>query len=187
MTNIPDDIRKRVDALRADLEDHNYYYYVLDDPRIPDAEYDRLFRELQRLESEYPGLATEDSPTRRVGSNAETSFEEVAHRLPMLSLDNAFSEDELRDFDRRVRERLGEDGPIEYVCEPKLDGLAVSLHYEQGILTRAATRGMDTLAKISLLISAPFRQSLSSCAVLDTRILLKSVVKSICPVPASRS
>ncbi|ERS10229.1 NAD-dependent DNA ligase LigA [Marinobacter sp. EN3] len=162
MTNVPEAIRKRVDSLRATLEDHNYYYYVLDDPRIPDAEYDRLFRELQKLEAEHPELATEDSPTRRVGSSAETSFAEVTHRLPMLSLDNAFSEDELRDFDRRVRDRLGEDGAIEYVCEPKLDGLAVSLHYENGTLTRAATRGdgytgEDITANIRTIPSVPLK------------------------------
>ena len=162
MTNVPETIRKRVDSLRATLEDHNYYYYVQDDPRIPDAEYDRLFRELQKLEAEHPELATEDSPTRRVGSSAETSFEEVIHRLPMLSLDNAFSEDELRDFDRRVRDRLGEDGAIEYVCEPKLDGLAVSLHYENGTLTRAATRGdgytgEDITANIRTIPSVPLK------------------------------
>ncbi|ERS86760.1 NAD-dependent DNA ligase LigA [Marinobacter sp. EVN1] len=162
MTNVPEAIRKRVDSLRATLEDHNYYYYVLDDPRIPDAEYDRLFRELQDLEAEHPELASEDSPTRRVGSSAETSFEEVTHRLPMLSLDNAFSEDELRDFDRRVRDRLGEDGTIEYVCEPKLDGLAVSLHYENGTLTRAATRGdgytgEDITANIRTIPSVPLK------------------------------
>ena len=162
MTNVPETIRKRVDSLRATLEDHNYYYYVQDDPRIPDAEYDRLFRELQKLEAEHPELATEDSPTRRVGSSAETSFEEVTHRLPMLSLDNAFSEDELRDFDRRVRDRLGEDGTIEYVCEPKLDGLAVSLHYENGTLTRAATRGdgytgEDITANIRTIPSVPLK------------------------------
>lgn len=162
MTNVPETIRKRVDSLRATLENHNYYYYVQDDPRIPDAEYDRLFRELQKLEAEHPELATEDSPTRRVGSSAETSFEEVTHRLPMLSLDNAFSEDELRDFDRRVRDRLGEDGAIEYVCEPKLDGLAVSLHYENGTLTRAATRGdgytgEDITANIRTIPSVPLK------------------------------
>ncbi|WP_298446969.1 NAD-dependent DNA ligase LigA [uncultured Marinobacter sp.] len=153
---------KRVDELRSALDEHNYRYYVLDDPGIPDAEYDRLFRELQNLEAEHPGLESADSPTRRVGSSAETSFEEVVHRLPMLSLDNAFNEDELRDFDRRVRERLGTDEDVEYVCEPKLDGLAVSLHYEQGSLTRAATRGdgyagEDITANIRTIPSVPLR------------------------------
>lgn len=162
MTQISSDIQQRVDELRAALEDHNYYYYVLDDPRIPDSEYDRLFRELQKLESDYPELASDESPTRRVGSSAETSFAEVTHRLPMLSLDNAFSEDELQDFDRRVRDRLGADGAVEYVCEPKLDGLAVSLHYEKGLLTRAATRGdgytgEDITANIRTIPSVPLK------------------------------
>lgn len=157
----PDNIT-RAEELRSTLDEHNYRYYVLDDPGIPDAEYDRLFRELQKLETEYPELASDDSPTRRVGSSADTSFEEVIHRLPMLSLDNAFSEDELRDFDRRVRERLGTDGDVEYVCEPKLDGLAVSLHYEQGSLVRAATRGdgyagEDITANIRTIPSVPLR------------------------------
>ncbi|MGO1749377.1 MAG: NAD-dependent DNA ligase LigA [Marinobacter sp.] len=157
----PDDI-KRAEELRSALDEHNYRYYVLDDPGIPDAEYDRLFRELQKLETDYPELASDDSPTRRVGSRTETSFDEVIHRLPMLSLDNAFNEDELRDFDRRVRERLNSDNDVEYVCEPKLDGLAVSLHYEQGSLIRAATRGdgyagEDITANIRTIPSVPLR------------------------------
>jgi len=160
MSQVSADIRQRVEQLRAALDDHNYYYYVLDDPRIPDAEYDRLFRELQALEADYPELASDNSPTRRVGSAAETSFEEITHRLPMLSLDNAFSDEELRDFDRRVRDRLATENPVEYVCEPKLDGLAVSLHYEQGVLTRAATRGdgytgEDITANIRTIPSVP--------------------------------
>lgn len=103
MSKATPDVIQRVEELRSVIDDHNYRYYVLDDPRIPDAEYDRLFRELQTLETDYPELASDNSPTRRVGSAVETSFEEVVHRLPMLSLDNAFSEDELRDFDRRVK------------------------------------------------------------------------------------
>lgn len=162
MSKATPDIIKRVEELRSRIEDHNYHYYVLDDPRIPDAEYDRLFRELQQLEADYPELASDDSPTRRVGSSADTSFEEVVHRLPMLSLDNAFSEEELRDFDRRVRERLGTDDEIEYVCEPKLDGLAVSLRYENGSLTVAATRGdgysgEDITANIRTIPSVPLK------------------------------
>ncbi|MGO1693290.1 MAG: NAD-dependent DNA ligase LigA [Marinobacter sp.] len=157
----PDDI-KLAEELRSALDEHNYRYYVLDDPGIPDAEYDRLFRELQKLETDYPELASDDSPTRRVGSRTETSFDEVIHRLPMLSLDNAFNEDELRDFDRRVRERLSSENDVEYVCEPKLDGLAVSLHYEQGSLIQAATRGdgyagEDVTANIRTIPSVPLR------------------------------
>ncbi|MBC7185029.1 MAG: NAD-dependent DNA ligase LigA, partial [Marinobacter sp.] len=162
MSKATPDIIQRVEELRSVIDDHNYHYYVLDDPRIPDAEYDRLFRELQNLETEYPELASDNSPTRRVGSSAETSFEEVIHRLPMLSLDNAFSEEELRDFDRRVRDRLGISEDVEYVCEPKLDGLAVSLHYENGALTTAATRGdgysgEDITANIRTIPSVPLR------------------------------
>lgn len=155
-------IIQRVEELRSLIEDYNYHYYVLDDPRVPDAEYDRLFRELQKLETEYPELASENSPTRRVGSPVETSFAQVVHRLPMLSLDNVFSEDELRDFDRRVRERLGTDDPVEYVCEPKLDGLAVSIQYENGELVVAATRGdgyagEDITANIRTIPSVPLK------------------------------
>lgn len=152
----------RVQELRNIIDEHNYRYYVLDDPQVPDAEYDRLFRELQDLEANHPELVTDDSPTRRVGANAETSFEEVVHRVPMLSLDNAFNEDELRDFDRRVRDRLKTGDDIEYVCEPKLDGLAVSLHYEHGVLIRAATRGdgyagEDITANIRTIPSVPLK------------------------------
>ncbi len=162
MSKATPEVIQRVEELRSLIEEHNYHYYVLDDPSIPDAEYDRLFRELQALEAEYPELASDDSPSRRVGSSAETSFEEVVHRIPMLSLDNAFSEDELRDFDRRVRERLDAAEDIEYVCEPKLDGLAVSLHYEQGRLTKAATRGdgyagEDITANIRTIPSVPLK------------------------------
>jgi DNA ligase (NAD+) len=162
MSTSTSEVIERVEELRSLIEDHNYRYYVLDDPRIPDAEFDRLFRELQQLESEYPDLASDDSPTRRVGSRVETSFAEVVHRLPMLSLDNAFSEEEMRDFDRRVRERLGTGEEIDYVCEPKLDGLAVSLHYENGSLTVAATRGdgysgEDITANIRTIPSVPLK------------------------------
>ncbi len=130
----------RAAALRCELAEHNHRYYVLDDPSIPDAEYDRLFRELQQLESEHPELRTEDSPTQRVGGAPLPEFESVRHAVPMLSLDNCFSEGELRDFDRRVRQGLNRERPS-YVAEPKLDGLAVSLLYESGRLVRGATRG----------------------------------------------
>lgn len=126
--------------LRAQIEHHNYRYYVLDDPEITDAEYDRLFRELVRLEAEHPGLATADSPTQRVGAAPLAEFAAVAHRLPMLSLNNAFSEDEVAAFDRRVREGLELD-VVEYVGEPKFDGLAINLCYEGGIFVQGATRG----------------------------------------------
>ncbi|TWC30348.1 DNA ligase (NAD+) [Pseudomonas sp. SJZ079] len=140
---------ERIAQLRAELDEHNYRYHVLDEPSIPDAEYDRLFRELKALEAEHPQLITPDSPTQRVGSLALSAFGEVKHEVPMLSLGNAFEEDDLRDFDRRVREGLdlpvgdlfGGAAEVEYSCEPKLDGLAVSLLYENGLLVRGATRG----------------------------------------------
>ncbi|MGH8264147.1 MAG: DNA ligase LigA-related protein, partial [Steroidobacteraceae bacterium] len=128
----------RAEALRAEIERHNYRYYVLDDPQVPDAEYDRLFRELVELETQNPELVTPDSPTQRVGGTAAKAFRDVVHRLPMLSIRNAFSEDDVRAFDRRVHERLGRAGEIEYSAEPKLDGLAVSLRYEQGVLVLGA-------------------------------------------------
>jgi DNA ligase (NAD+) len=139
----------RILALRAELELHSHRYYVLDQPSIPDAEYDRLFNELKALEAAHPELVTADSPTQRVGGAALSAFGEVKHEVPMLSLGNAFEESDLLDFDRRVREGLdlpagdlfGGGAQIEYCCEPKLDGLAVSLLYENGLLVRGATRG----------------------------------------------
>ena len=140
-TQVPADISARIETLRAELNDHSYRYYVLDTPSIPDAEYDRLFGELKQLESEFPSAIIPESPTQRVGGVPLRGFGEIRHELPMLSLDNAFSEEDLFDFDRRVRERLGTSEAVVYNCEPKLDGLAISLLYEQGIFVRAATRG----------------------------------------------
>ncbi len=139
--------RKKVESLRSEIRNHNYLYHVLDDPEVPDAEYDRLIRDLTKLEKENPELVTNDSPTQRVGAEPIKAFGTVQHVLPMLSLDNAFSEDELRDFHRRVTERLDIDDAsdeLSYSAEPKLDGAAVSLMYEHGELVRAATRGDGT-------------------------------------------
>ena len=130
----------RAAELRRLLHEHNHRYYVLDDPGVSDAEYDRLFDELSRLEAQSPELLTPDSPTQRVGGSARADFAPVKHRLPMLSLRKSMDEAELRDFDRRVRETLGRE-TVDYVAEPKLDGLAVSLIYENGVLVRGATRG----------------------------------------------
>ncbi|MCO1335814.1 NAD-dependent DNA ligase LigA [Microbulbifer sp. OS29] len=141
---ISSDVRERVQELHEILQRANHQYYVLDDPELPDIEYDRRLRELQDLESEYPQLQTPDSPTQRVGAEPLSFFEEVRHEVPMLSLDNAFNNEELLEFDRRVCERLNSKGPIEYACEPKLDGIAVSLLYRNGVLVRAATRGDGT-------------------------------------------
>ena len=137
---VPRKAAERAVRLRAQLEEHNRRYYVLDQPTISDAEYDGLFRELQGLESEYPQLATPDSPTQRVAGKAVSAFKPVTHRVPMLSLNNAFSDEEAEAFDRRAREALGLD-VIEYEVEPKFDGLAVSLAYERGTLKGGGTRG----------------------------------------------
>ena len=144
MTNKADNVSKELERLRSLINDYNYQYYVLDDPSVPDAEYDRLYRELTQLEAEHPELITTDSPTQRVGAKPDSGFAEVVHELPMLSLDNAMDNDEMINFNRRVIDRLAFSGDIEYVCEPKLDGLAISLLYEDGVLTRAATRGNGT-------------------------------------------
>jgi len=136
-------VADRIRKLREEIELHNYRYYVLDAPTIPDAEFDRLFRELQALETEHPELVTPDSPTQRVGGVPAAEFKEVRHRVPMLSLNNAFEEEDAANFDRRVREGLGKEA-VEYAVEPKFDGLAISLVYERGMFARAATRGDGT-------------------------------------------
>jgi DNA ligase (NAD+) len=136
----PREVRERVAALREEIEAHNYRYYALDAPSVSDAEYDALFRELQALESRHPELVSPESPTQRVGSQAQTAFGQVPHRVPMLSLNNALSEEEVIAFDRRIREGLAQD-VVEYAAEPKFDGLAISLTYVDGALARGATRG----------------------------------------------
>jgi len=139
--SVSQSITTEIVALRKELEQHNYLYYVLDSPQITDQAYDRLFRSLQQLEQENPQLLSQDSPTQRVGSAPASHFESVTHEVAMLSLDNAFDDDEMLEFDRKLRARLEQDGTLTYCAEPKLDGLAVSLLYEAGELVRAATRG----------------------------------------------
>ena len=134
-------IQKQINDLRMQLNDHNYRYYVLDDPLISDSEYDQLFRELQKLETNNPNLITEDSPTRRVGAEPLSSFGSWTHRMPMLSLANAMNEDELAAFDTRVKKGLDTEKDLEYMAEPKLDGLAVELVYENGFFVNGSTRG----------------------------------------------
>ncbi|AUM14402.1 NAD-dependent DNA ligase LigA [Ketobacter alkanivorans] len=155
-------IKQQIDQLREQLREHNYLYYVLDEPSIPDVEYDRLFQQLKQLETAHPELISSDSPTQRVGAQPLAAFQQVQHRIPMLSLDNVFNEEELIAFDRRIRERLNVEGEIQYVCEPKLDGLAVSLLYENGVLVQAATRGdgqtgEDITMNIRTIESIPLR------------------------------
>lgn len=134
-------ISNRINELKAQLEDHNYKYYVLDMPTVPDAEYDRLMRELTDLETANPALLTADSPSQKVGGVALSKFDQVTHKVPMLSLDNAFDEAEFNAFNRRIKERLLSSSELAFCCEPKLDGLAVSILYRDGILVQAATRG----------------------------------------------
>jgi DNA ligase (NAD+) len=130
-----------VEQLHQQLNQANYQYYVLDDPQLPDAEYDRLFHRLKEIETSHPEFLTSDSPTQRVGAAPLSHFEQVTHEVPMLSLDNAFDAQDMRDFNRRVSERIKQVDDVLYACEPKLDGIAVSLLYEDGLLVRAATRG----------------------------------------------
>ncbi|MEK7436051.1 MAG: NAD-dependent DNA ligase LigA [Pseudomonadota bacterium] len=149
--------------LRAELERHNHQYYVLDQPSVSDAEYDRLFRELQQLESEYPELVSPDSPTQRVGGTPLREFDQFAHRTPMLSLNNAFSAEEVMAFDKRVGEAL-KSSIIEYLAEPKFDGLAVSLTYARGEFAQGATRGdgysgEDVTPNLRTVKSIPLRLS----------------------------
>ncbi|MBS6284920.1 MAG: NAD-dependent DNA ligase LigA [Haemophilus parainfluenzae] len=138
-------LQQQIDTLRQDLRRYEYEYHVLDNPTIPDAEYDRLFHQLKALEAEYPELITADSPTQRVGAKPLSGFTQIRHEIPMLSLDNAFSDEEFYAFVKRIEDRLIRlPEPLTFCCEPKLDGLAVSILYVNGILTQAATRGDGT-------------------------------------------
>ena len=152
---------REIARLRQEIEHHNHLYYVLDRPEIPDAEYDALFRRLTQLESDRPDLVTPDSPTQRVGSSPADGFATIPHAVPMLSLGNAFDEDGLRDFDRRVRAILDTD-ELTYVAEPKLDGLSVELVYREGAFSRGSTRGdgrngEDVTANLRTIPSVPLR------------------------------
>jgi len=166
MTDAQGKAAEQADRLRGLLERYNYEYYVLDAPSVPDAEYDRLFRELQALEAQHPGLVTSDSPTQRVGGAPAAGFREVRHSQAMLSLNNAFDDDDVYGFDRRARDALGdvlgEDEPIEYSAELKYDGLAISIRYEDGLLAMAATRGdgttgEDVTANVRTIRAVPLR------------------------------
>ena len=154
--------KNRIEELRRLLHYHNYRYYVLDDPEISDARYDRLLRELQDLESRFPEIIRPDSPTQRVGAKPLTKFQTVAHSIPMLSLENGFSGEEVLEFDRRVKRFLKYDQEIEYTVEPKMDGLAIELVYEGGILTQSSTRGdgfvgEDVTQNVRTIRSIPLR------------------------------
>jgi DNA ligase (NAD+) len=174
----PAKLRARAQALREEIARHDHAYYVLDAPTIPDAEYDRLFRELQELEAQHPELVAPDSPTQRVGGAPRPDLAEVRHAVPMLSLTNALDEAEAIAFDSRVREQLQrgglQDGEVEYACEPKFDGLAVSLRYEHGRLALAATRGdgligEDVTANVRTIRSLPLGLTGEAPRVLEVR------------------
>ncbi|MGI9318049.1 MAG: NAD-dependent DNA ligase LigA [bacterium] len=139
--NSPANPAERVQSLREQIRHHNRLYYELDSPDIPDAEYDRLFRELQALEEQHPELLTENSPTQQVGGRAQQQFAPVEHIVAMLSLDNVFSDEQLQAFDQRVKDKLEDEAQVEYSVEPKLDGTAISVRFEDGQLAVAATRG----------------------------------------------
>lgn len=159
-----DQANTRLQVLRQQLQDHAYRYYVLDEPALPDADYDVLFQELLQLEHAYPELVTADSPSQRVGASSDTAFTPVTHQVPMLSLDNVFNAEDWQAFDRRVRDRIDWQLAVgvPYACEPKFDGLAVSLRYENGVLVQAATRGdgqvgEDITANVRTISSVPLR------------------------------
>ncbi|HLS80606.1 MAG TPA: NAD-dependent DNA ligase LigA [Steroidobacter sp.] len=171
---MPKSAAARVQELRAQIEHHNYRYYVLDDPEITDAEYDRLMRELLALEAQHPDLITPSSPTQRVGATPVGELREIVHAQPMLSLENVFTEEDLASFDRRVRERLENVDEVEYCAEPKIDGLAVSFRYEAGRLVHAATRGdglrgEDVTHNIRTIKAVPTELRGKAPAVLEVR------------------
>src|SRR3990170_8755359 len=141
MASSREEIKKEVFRLRQEIEKHNYHYYVLDDPLVSDAEYDRLFRRLLELEKQRPEFASPDSPTQRVGAPPLERFATVRHTLPMLSLNNANNQEEMAEFEERVQRFLKSSEPMEYVVEPKIDGVAVELVYDQGRLVIGSTRG----------------------------------------------
>ena len=168
------DAATRIDELRALVGYHFERYHAEDEPEIPDADYDALVVELRALEAEYPELATDDSPTRRVGSTGRSTFDEVAHRVPLRSLDNAFDMDELRAWSERVLRRLDDDPVPAWACELKFDGLAVSLRYEDGHLVQAATRGdgrvgEDVTANVRTINDVPDHLSDGAPAVVEVR------------------
>lgn len=161
---IPTDLQQQASELRKLINRHNYLYYVIDNPDITDSEYDRLFQTLQQLEAEHPTLLTADSPTQRVGGKALDKFSQITHALPMLSLDNVFDAEELQAFDHRVHDRLNTVNMQLYSAEPKLDGLAISIRYEHGLLVQAATRGdgavgEDVTENVRTIHSVPLKLS----------------------------
>jgi len=161
-------IQSKINHLRQEINDHNYRYYILDDPEVSDAEYDRLMRKLQNLENQYPKLITADSPTQRVGAKPLTAFETIEHTVPMLSLDNGFEQSEISEFETRLKKLLLPLDVIEYVAEPKFDGLAVELVYENSIFTVGSTRGDG-------LVGENITQNLKTIKTIPLRLFEKEV------------
>jgi len=161
-------IEDKINQLRQQINYHNYRYHILDDPEISDAEYDRLFRQLQELEAQHPHLVTTDSPTQRVGAQPLTEFASITHAVPMLSLDNVFEDGELREFNNRLQRLLNFSQQIEYIAEPKLDGLAVELVYENGVFTAGSTRGDGVVGE-------DITQNLKTIKSIPLRLLDKNI------------
>ncbi|MCB0410912.1 MAG: NAD-dependent DNA ligase LigA, partial [Bdellovibrionales bacterium] len=167
-------VEARIEKLRDLIHHHNFLYHTQDSPEIEDFEYDKLFTELLDLEKEHPEFLTPDSPTQRVGAKPLSQFKKVKHRKPMLSLQNSYSEDDIDEFDKRVRSFLNEAGEIEYFCEPKLDGLAIELVYENSLLISALTRGDGTtgeevLSNIKTMKSVPLRLRTGAPEIFEVR------------------
>ena len=177
-----DSALREIDKLRRLIEEHNYRYYVLDEPSISDAEWDSHFKRLQELEAHNPEYITADSPTQRVGAAPMKSYNIIPHSVPMLSLENAFTDEDILDFDQRIHEKLEVTDLIEYCAEPKMDGLAVNIRYEHGLLTQAATRGdgttgEDVTANIKTINMVPLRlRGEDIPALLDVRGLCRAPV-----------
>lgn len=188
-TQVPDRVVREVEDLRTEIDRHGHLYHVEAHPEVPDVEYDRLFRRLQELEAEYPALSAPDSPTHRVGAEPQDGFETVSHVAPMLSLDSAQEVEEVRRFDERVRKALGEGIDPVYVLEPKLDGVSIELVYEEGVLTRAVTRGnglegervtenVRTVPSVPLKLRTDLRPAPSVLALRGEVMMYRSVFQS---------
>ena len=165
------EVKKQLEKLRKEINYHNYKYYVENNPVIADYEYDMLLKKLEALEAQHPNLITADSPTQRIGGEPLKGFATVEHTIPMLSLDNAYSYDELREFDERVKKNAG---PVDYVCEPKIDGVSIALLYEKGVFVRGATRGDgqkgdDITQNLKTIRSIPLRLRESKLQDLEVR------------------
>ena len=167
MASIPTEISNRVQQLKVKLQEASYAYYVLDNPIMEDSVYDQLYRELQTLEIDYPQLITIDSPTQRIGDKLDGQFNSVKHNIPLYSLDNAFNFEELKQWENRWQKQLSETVDFDYICELKIDGSAIALTYENGVLTRGLTRGdgitgEDITHNLRTIRSIPLRLNLDN-------------------------